>query len=90
MAVNQAPLVDPGKRQWETGQRGYFNWAVGQLLDKSAAPVGGSIRSTIGALTSKVEDIGQTDALRAAAEATRTVTAHFDAVDASSMSVPRP
>jgi len=89
-AINQAPLVDPGKRQWETGQSGYFNWAVGQLLDKSAAPAGGSIHSTIGALASTVEDVGQTEALTAAVEATKTVSADLYAVDASPMAVPRP
>lgn len=27
--------TEPGKRQWETGNSGYANWAVGQLLTKA-------------------------------------------------------
>ena len=81
--------MDPGMRRWETGQSGYSNWVVGQLLDKSAAPEGGGTHSTIGGLASRVEDVGQADALRAAVEVTKTVSADLDAVDASSMTVPR-
>lgn len=68
-------LADPGKRQWETSESGYINWAVGQLLDKGASAAGGGTsRPAINALTSKVEDVGETSILRAAIEAASVVT----------------
>lgn len=33
---NSVPrTTEPGKRQWETSNSGYANWAVGQLLTKA-------------------------------------------------------
>jgi kinetochore protein Mis12/MTW1 len=65
-------LVDPGKRQWETSQIGYMNWAVGQLVEKVKEEDGkssGRGRSKFDVLNTKAEGIGSADGLRGLAEA---------------------
>lgn len=57
------PLVEPGKRPWETNKTGYMNWAVLQLVSRAKGggqAAGGSAVSTVAEATSrvgKVEDI---------------------------------
>lgn len=54
-ALTQLPLVDPGKRPWETTKSAYFDWATKQLLAKVKQQTSGTGDITIASLA-KVSD----------------------------------
>jgi kinetochore protein Mis12/MTW1 len=78
--TSHVPLPDPGKRQWETGKSGYSNWAVGQLLEKNTTDSGGTSRSAVASLVTSAEGVGREAAIRAAVEATKSISADLESV----------
>ncbi|KAF8558515.1 Mis12-domain-containing protein [Imleria badia] len=56
-ALTQLPLVDPGKRPWETNKAAYFDWATKQVLGKVKQQISGTGDTTITSLAKYTDTI---------------------------------
>jgi kinetochore protein Mis12/MTW1 len=63
--------TEAGKRKWETGKLGYVNWAIAQLLAKSAEAGGGEL----------LPDIANTEMYRKACEVMDGVSKNLEAAE---------
>ncbi|KAF5380133.1 hypothetical protein D9615_006230 [Tricholomella constricta] len=71
--------ADPGKRQWETSNTGYKNWAIAQLLSKAELGHADGLDTSM----NRAGEVGGAEQLRAAVEAMDDVRMGLDAVDSS-------
>jgi kinetochore protein Mis12/MTW1 len=67
-ALTQAPLTDPGKRQWETSKDGYLSWAVEHLVARARKQAGENGSSVVSELAMQAGEVGKAEDLRAALE----------------------
>lgn len=58
-ALTQMPLVDPGKRPWETSKLAYFDWATKQVLAKVKQQISGNRDTTIASMSKLADTIAK-------------------------------
>ena len=75
-ALTQLPLVDPGKRPWETSKSAYFDWATKQVLAKVKSQTSGTGDTTIAALAKLSDTIAKSRDMNALVEASAELSSH--------------
>lgn len=75
-ALTQLPLVDPGKRPWETSKAAYFDWATKQVLAKVKPQTSGTGDTTIAALAKLSDSIAKSRDMNALVETSAELSSH--------------